>query len=178
MFPICDALPFQRNATSCYRWRPGDRIQIVKASESALGAIIGRSRNESTAKLARRIWLAILMKHLKVNPKQRRRAKPLIDFDVPLRRKFPISQPSILKRLGAYNKTRSYDYRVKPFGFVQTVTPRRSAERPIDVCRLRRLKADLAKSKRLAMGRFQYRRSHSIGLAWQPHGRYAAGHAA
>ena len=31
-----------------YRWRPGNRIQIVKASESALGAIIGRSREEST----------------------------------------------------------------------------------------------------------------------------------
>jgi len=28
-----------------YRWRPGKRIQIVKASESALGAIIGRTRN-------------------------------------------------------------------------------------------------------------------------------------
>ena len=90
-----------------YRWRPGRRIQIVKASESALGAIMGRSRNESTKKLARRIWLAILMKHLKVNPVQRRRAKPLINFDVPLRRKFPISQPSILDRLKTYNKSRT-----------------------------------------------------------------------
>jgi hypothetical protein len=93
-----------------FRWRPGKRIQIVKASESALGAIIGRTRNETTAKLARRIWLSILMQHLKVNPKQRRRAKPLINFDVPLRRKFPISQPSILKRLEPYNKPRSYDF--------------------------------------------------------------------
>ena len=42
-----------------YRWRPGDRIQIVKASESALGAIIGRSRGESTPKLAQRIWLSV-----------------------------------------------------------------------------------------------------------------------
>lgn len=108
-----------------YRWRPGKRIQIVKASESALGAIIGRSEKESTPKLARRIWLAILMRHLKVNPQQRRRAKPLVDFDVPLRRKFPISQPAILKRLQAYNKPRSYDFRVKPFGFVQTITPDR-----------------------------------------------------
>lgn len=54
---------------------------------------------------------------------QGRRAKPLIDFDVPLRRKFPINQPPILKRLDAYNKPRSYDFRVKPFGFVQTTTP-------------------------------------------------------
>ena len=108
-----------------YRWRPGNRIQIVKASESALGAIIGRSRRESTPKLAQRIWLSILMRHLNVNPGQRHRAKPLIDFDVPLRRKFPISQPAILKRLEVYNKPRSYDFRVKPFGFVQTITPDR-----------------------------------------------------
>ena len=105
-----------------YRWRPGRRIEIVKASESALGAIIGRTRNESTAKLARRVWLSILMKHLDVNPQQRRRAKPLIDFDVPLRRKFPISQPSIFARMKAYNKGRTYDHQVKPFGFVQTVS--------------------------------------------------------
>ena len=40
-----------------YRLRLGNRIEIVKASESALGAIIGRSRRETTAKLARRVWL-------------------------------------------------------------------------------------------------------------------------
>ena len=82
-----------------YRWRPGNRIQIIKASESALGAIIGRSVNETTPKLARRIWLSILMDHLDVNPNQRRRAKRLIDFDMPMRRKFPISAPAILTRL-------------------------------------------------------------------------------
>ena len=54
-----------------YRWRAGNRIQIVKASESALGAIIGRSRDESTPKLAGRIWLSILMRHLNANPGQR-----------------------------------------------------------------------------------------------------------
>ncbi|HEY5256825.1 MAG TPA: hypothetical protein VIJ12_00440 [Candidatus Baltobacteraceae bacterium] len=106
-----------------YRWRKNRRIQIAKASESGLGAIIGRSANETTPKLARRIWLAILMAELRVNAKQRRRAKPLIDFNAPLRRKFPISQPSILKRLDAYNRTRSYDHQVKPSGFVQSVTP-------------------------------------------------------
>jgi len=131
-----------------FRWRPGKRIQIVKASESALGAIIGRTRNETTAKLARRIWLAILMQHFKVNPKQRRRAKPLIDFDVTLRRKFPISQPSILKRLEPYNKTRSYDFRVKPFGFVQSATPatRIGKDDPLPIAPF---EADLAKAKRL-----------------------------
>ncbi len=130
-----------------YRWRPGHRIQIVKASESALGAIIGRTRNETTAKLAGRIWLSILMQHFKVNPKQRHRAKPLIDFDVPLRRKFPISQPSILKRLEAYNKPRSYDFRVKPFGFVQSATPATKIGK--DDLPIAPYEADLTKAKRL-----------------------------
>jgi hypothetical protein len=109
-----------------YRIRPGNRIQIVKASESGLGAIIGRSANESTPKLARRIWLSILMQHVKVNPMQRRRATPLIAFDVPLRRKFPVAEPAILERLNkTYNKDRNFDMRVKPYGFVQTVVPDR-----------------------------------------------------
>jgi hypothetical protein len=130
-----------------YRWRLGNRIEIVKASEAALGAIIGRSRNETTAKLARRIWLSILMKHLKVNPKQRRRAKLLIDFGVPMRRKFPISQPSILKRLDGYNKTRTYDHRIKPFGFVQSVAPAViTSDDPLPIAPF---EADLVKSKRL-----------------------------
>jgi hypothetical protein len=41
------------------------------------------------------------------------------------RRKFPITPPAILKRLDAYNKTRTYDFRVKPSGFVQTLVPDR-----------------------------------------------------
>jgi hypothetical protein len=131
-----------------YRWRPGNRIQIVKASESALGAIIGRSRNETTKKLAERIWLSILMRHLNVNPGQRHRAKPLIDFDVPLRRKFPISQPAILKRLEAYNKPRSYDFRVKPFGFVQTIAPDRQTGEN-DVLPIAPFETDVRKSMKL-----------------------------
>lgn len=131
-----------------YRWRPGRRIQIVKASESALGAIIGRSPKESTKRLARRIWLSILMQHFKVNRKQQRRAKPLIDFDVPLRRKFPISQPSILARLKPYNKTRSYDHQVKPFGFVQTVTPVTVIDNG-DLLPIAPFEADVSKSRRL-----------------------------
>jgi hypothetical protein len=109
-----------------YRIRPGNRIQIIKASENGLGAIIGRSANESTPKLARRIWLSILMQHVKVNPMQRRGGKPLIDFKVPLRRKFPVAQPAILERLNrTFNKDRNFDMRVKPFGFVQTIAPDR-----------------------------------------------------
>jgi hypothetical protein len=131
-----------------YRFRPGKRIQIVKASESALGAIIGRTRNETTPKLARRIWLAILMRYLNVNPKQRRRAMPLVDFDVRLRRKFPISQPAILKRLEAYNQSRSFDFRVKPFGFVQTTTPDWQAGDG-DVLPIAPYEADVRKSMKL-----------------------------
>ena len=131
-----------------YRWRPGNRIQIIKASESALGAIIGRSRNETTRKLAQRIWLSILMRHFNVNPGQRHRAKPLIDFDVPLRRKFPISQPAILKRLKAYNKPRSYDFRVKPFGFVQTISPDRQTGEN-DVLPIAPFETDVRKSMKL-----------------------------
>lgn len=47
------------------------------------------------------------MQHFTANLNQRRRAKPLVDFEVRLRRKFPVSQPAILKRLDAYNKPRS-----------------------------------------------------------------------
>jgi hypothetical protein len=73
---------------------------------------------------------------------------PVADLDVPLRRKFPISQPSIVKRLEAYNKTRSYDFRVKPFGFVQTVTPATISgmATPLPIAPF---EADLAKAKRL-----------------------------
>jgi hypothetical protein len=42
-----------------------------------------------------------------------------------MRRKFPVSQPAILKRRNAYNKSRTYDFEVKPSGFVQTVVPDR-----------------------------------------------------
>ena len=62
--------------------------------------------------------------------------KPQIDFDVPLGRKFLISQPSILKRLEPYNKARSYDFRVKPFGFVQSLRRPRSKRRTIADCTL------------------------------------------
>lgn len=164
----CLAISAKRYAL--YRWRPGNRIQIVKASESALGAIIGRTRNESTAKLARRIWLSILMQHLKVNPNQRRRAIPLIDFDMPLRRKFPISQPSILKRLEAYNKNRSYEFRVKPFGFVQSavVATKVGNGDPLPIAPF---ESDLAKAKRLAW--VDFNTGEPLRLDW--HGSHMHG---
>lgn len=133
---------------------------------------MGRSSNESTKKLARRIWLTILMKRLKVNQRQCRRAKPLIDFDVPLRHEFPISQPSILQRLDAYDKPRSYEHRVKPFGFVQSVIPVTitGATNPLPIAPF---EAELAKSKRLEwidfntgrLARLDWHGSHLDGTA-------------
>ncbi len=107
-----------------FRWRAHRRIAIVKASESGLGAIMGRTERENTPRLARRVWLSILMAELRVNRKQKRRAKPLIAFDQPLRRKLPISQPAVLKRKGfvEYNRAKAYSHRVKPFNFVQVMT--------------------------------------------------------
>lgn len=107
-----------------FRWRPNRRVLIVKASESGLGAIIGRTERENTRRLARRVWLSILMTELPVNRNQKRRAKPLIAFDLPLRRKLPISQPSVLKRKGFadYNRAKAYSHRVKPFNFMQVMT--------------------------------------------------------
>lgn len=146
-----------------YRWRPGRRIQIVKASEAALGAIIGRKLNETTPRLARRIWLAILMKHLKVNREQRHRARPLIEFDIPMRRKFPISQPAILKRLQQYNSKRSYDYKVKPFGFVQSVIPA-TVTRSANPLPIAPYEVDLAKSKQLAW--VDFNTGNALRLDW------------
>ena len=103
------------------------------------------------------------MKHLKVNPQQRRRAKPLIDFDIPLRRKFPISQPSILARMKAYNKGKTYDHQVKPSGFVQTVSATVKIG-PKEFLPIAPFETDLAKSNRLAWVDFNTGRP--IRLDW------------
>jgi len=42
---------------------------------------------------------------------------------VPMRRKFAISAPAILSRLHPHNRSKSYDHRIKPYGFVQTIRP-------------------------------------------------------
>ncbi len=145
-----------------YRWRSGNRIEIVKASESALGAIIGRTRNETTPKLARRIWLSILLNHLDVNPKQRRRAKRLVDLDVPMRRKFPISAPAILNRLNPHNKSRTYDRSIKPYGFVQSIAP--AITGPNQPLPIAPFELDLAKSKKLQW--VDYHTGNPIRLDW------------
>ncbi|MFY9631034.1 MAG: hypothetical protein WAJ94_05440 [Candidatus Cybelea sp.] len=70
---------------------------------------------------------------------------------MPLRRKFPISQPAIYKRLQAYNRLKSYDFKVKPFGFVQSVAIAKVAG--ADVLPIAPYEIDLAKSPS-TMGRF------------------------
>jgi hypothetical protein len=103
------------------------RIRIVKASESGLGAIIGRTEKESIGKLARRIWTWILIDELGIRyrGKRKQRLKAILNFDVSLRHKLPISQPTTYNRRGfrTFNRTRSYDAQVKPFGFLQAITP-------------------------------------------------------
>jgi hypothetical protein len=110
------------------------------------------------------------MTHQKVNPNQRRRAQPLIAFDVPLRRKFPISQPAILKRLEAYNKPLSYDFRVKPSGFVQTITPDRQMG-DADVLPIAPYEADVRKSMKLPW--VDFNTGKPLRLDW--HGTAMAG---
>lgn len=121
-------------------------------------------------KLARRIWLAILIQHLDINPTQQHRARPLLDFELPLRRKFPISQPAILKRLDAYNKPRSYDFRVKPFGFVQTIVPDRQMGNS-DVLPIAPFEADVRKSMKLQW--VDFNTGDPVRLDW--HGTATAG---
>ncbi|HEY1883026.1 MAG TPA: hypothetical protein VGG51_08295 [Candidatus Cybelea sp.] len=154
-----------------FRVRPGGRIEIIKASESGLGAIIGRSREETTKKLARRVWLSILLHELPgISPRQQRRALPLIAFDVPLRRKFPVSQPSVLKRFESYNRGRSYDSRVKPFGFVQSVTPAFLTSSH-DVLPIAPFERELAKSRNVPW--VDFRTSRKLVLDWS--GEHHAG---
>ena len=68
---------------------------------------------------------------------RKRRMAKLIAFEVPMRRKLPIAQPSVLDTKGfrAYNRAKSYDFRIKPFSFLQAVTPAlatdRKAVRPV-----------------------------------------------
>jgi hypothetical protein len=154
-----------------FRRRSGDRIEIIKASESGLGAIIGRSAKETTSKLARRVWLEVLFNELpSINPKQLRRAQPLVAFDVPLRRKFPVSQPSMLKRFDSYNRDRNFDSRVKPFGFVQSVTPA-FLTGTSDVLPIAPFERELSKSRNVPW--IDFRTGRKLALDWS--GEHHAG---
>ena len=110
-----------------YQWLPKQRIRIIKASESGIGAAIGRTEGESVRKLARRIWTAVLVRDLGVKYRgaTKRRMSTLCNFDIPFRRRFPITQPRIYDAPGFrnYNRTKGYDYQIKPSSFFQTITP-------------------------------------------------------
>jgi hypothetical protein len=128
-----------------------NRLRIVKASESGLGAMLGRTPNETVSKLARRVWTHILIRelHTRYRGLRKQRMARLLDFHVPMRRKFPIAQPSILDRKAFkdHNRAKSYDFRMKPFSFLQTVTPAvemRGRVRPVAP-----YERDVAKSRRL-----------------------------
>jgi hypothetical protein len=110
---------FTRNARN--------RISIVKASESGLGAALGRTQQETIGKLARRMWLRILMRELRIKYDgiTSRRAEILTNFAQPMRRVLPLSKPHLYKSRGftQLNKRKSYDFKIKPFGFLQVVSP-------------------------------------------------------
>lgn len=101
---------------------PKKRLRIVKASESGIGAAIKRTEKEKVRKLARLIWTSILIRDLGIVYRgfRKHRLKRLLDFNVPFRRRFPNAQPSVYSSRGftTYNLGRSYDYQVKPFGFL------------------------------------------------------------
>ena len=103
------------------------RITIVKASESGIGSMLGRTANETVPKLARRVWRKILIDELgfKYRGPQKRRIERLTQFDASMRHKLPISQPHIwdTKVFRAFNRTKTYDFQIKPFSFLQAVTP-------------------------------------------------------
>lgn len=112
---------------------------------------MGRTRNESTPTLARRIWTAILHRELGIKTTGMRKARleRLLRFDVPLRRKFPLNQPHVLNRdaLRRYNASRSYAHRLKPFNFVQVLTP--AMNLGADVIPLAPFERDLTKARKL-----------------------------
>jgi hypothetical protein len=106
---------------------PKNQLRIVKASESGLGATLGRTEHEGVGKLARRMWLGVLIQELKISYDATRagRVEALTDFRTPMRRALPISKPHIYKARGfaRANKHKSYDFKIKPFGFLQAVSP-------------------------------------------------------
>jgi hypothetical protein len=111
----------------------------VKASESGLGAALGRTEKETIAKLARRMWLGILLRELAISHEgiTGKRIDRLTNFRLPMRRALPIATPHVFSARGfkILNRRTSYDFRIKPFGFLQAVTPalefKKKASQPI-----------------------------------------------
>ena len=145
-----------------------DRIRIVKASESGLGAALGRTENETIAKLARRMWLGILLRELGIRNEgiTRERVNTLTNFRVPMRRALPIATPHVYSARGfkVFNRRVPYDFRIKPFGFLQAVTPalefKKKAAQPIAP-----FERGLLESKKLPWT--DYRTGGPLSLDWE-----------
>ena len=143
-----------------------NRLRIVKASESGLGATLGRTDRETVGKLARRIWLRILVRELPIKYRGERKARVarLTNFDLPMRRRLPITQPHVYDTPGfkRFNRAKSYDARIKPFGFLQTITPAKEIGRAVQP--IAPSERDIPKSRRLPWTDF--RTGKPIKLDW------------
>jgi len=143
------------------------RIRIVKASESGLGAALGRTENETIAKLARRMWLGILLRELRIRSEgvTKQRLDRLTDFRLPVRRALPIATPHVYSARGfkIFNRRITFDFKIKPFGFLQAVTPalefRKKAAQPIAP-----FERGLPESKALPWT--DYRTGAAVSLDW------------
>ena len=143
---ICAALPSRLSATCCTDGAPANALRSLKPRRAPWARSSVVRAKETTPKLARRIWLSILFGPFDVNPEQRHRAKPLVDFDVPLRRKFPISAPAILSRLDPHNdRDRTITALNPTASSIDCARRYRSQRAAAD----RPLRKGLAKSKRL-----------------------------
>jgi len=98
-----------------FRWI-GKRVDITHASEHGLGGLMGITERQTTPDLARVIWSWILASELGADVES-------VDLSVPARRQLPIHSPEVLKRFARINKGRPYELQVKPYNFLQTVTP-------------------------------------------------------
>jgi DNA polymerase type B, organellar and viral len=151
-----------------------DRLRIVKASESGLGAALGRTESETIAKLARRMWLGILVRELRIRHEgiTKQRLDRLTDFNLPMRRALPIAKPHVYSARGfkILNRRVSYDFKIKPFSFLQAVTPalefRKNAAQPIAP-----FERDLLASKKLPWT--DYKTGTTVALDWE--GNFYAG---
>jgi hypothetical protein len=81
-----------------------------------------------------------------------------------------VGEPSILKRLEPYNKTRPYDFRVKPFGFVQSATPATKIGKG-DPLPIAPFESSLVKAKRLPW--VDFNTGNPLRLDW--HGSHLEG---
>ena len=146
-------------------------LKIIKASESGLGGIIGQNSDENTQKLAQRIWRWILREELgpKYGYSRPNHKVQFSEFRGPVRRQLPLSQPEIYKKFRKFNSRKTYDNKIKPFGFIQTVVPALSDGEPIQP--MAPFERSAVRSRRLPW--VDVNTGKSIALDW--HGEGLAG---